>query len=182
MSRWQKRLTLAMAVVTATVIAVPTAAAAKGELKKAEKESHCVVYVVEKTADGELKMSDPTCFTDREGAAELAARPILKPQTADIDGMTYGFSNFTIGIHYNGYNGSGSSITVVGSSCTGGHWNTPTWFDNKESSVYNGCYRLRHYDKPNKKGTGANTYGAGTVDNIPGYMNNRTESVAYYSS
>jgi len=180
MSRTRKRLALAIAIAGAMVVAVPASAGAKTELKA--KEKHCVVYVTEKTAEGELKMSDPTCVATREAAAELAARHIYKPQTADVDGMAFGFSNFTIGRHYNGTNGTGSSITVVGSSCTGGYWNTPTWFDNKESSAYNGCYRLRHYNLPNKAGSATNTYGVGQTDNISGWMNNRTESVAYYSS
>jgi len=180
MTRARKRMALSLAIAGAMVVAIPAGAGAKTEL--VEKEQHCVVYVTEKTGEGELKMSDPTCLASREAASELASRPIFKPQMADIDGMAYGFSNFTIGIHYNGSNGTGSSITVVGSSCTGGYWNTPGWFDNKESSAYNGCYRLRHYNNPNKSGMGANTYGAGTTDNLPSYMNNRTESVAYFSS
>lgn len=180
MSRLRMRLPLTLAVAGAMIVAVPAGAGAKAE--PSEKEKHCVVYVTDKTAEDELKMSEPTCLASREAAAELAARPIFKPQTADVDGMAYGFSNFIIGIHYNGLNGTGSSITVVGSSCTGGYWNTPSWFDNKESSVYNGCYRLRHYNLPNKGGSSASTYGAGTIDNLPSWMNNKTESVAYHSS
>lgn len=179
MSRVRKRLLLVIGMATALAVAAPANA---GAAQAQEKETHCVVYVLDKTEDGELTMSAPTCALTREGAAELASRPIFKPQMADIDGMAYGYATFTIGIHYNGTGGTGSSITVVGSSCTGGYWNTPGWFDNKASSSYNGCYRLRHYDKPNKKGTVASTFGAGTTDNIPSFMNNRTESVAYFSS
>ncbi|NND01910.1 MAG: hypothetical protein HKN91_03915 [Acidimicrobiia bacterium] len=179
MTHAQNRLVLALAIAATLVIALPVAAGAK-TIK--DKEQHCVVYVTDKSAEGELNMSDPTCVTSKAEAAELAGRAIYKPQMADLDGMAFGFSNFTLGIHYNGKNGTGSSITVVGTSCTGGWWNTPGWFDNRTSSSYNGCYRLKHYDKPNKTGTSANTYGAGTTDNIPTYMNNRTESVAYYSS
>ncbi len=180
MLRVRRRLALTLAIAAAMVVAVPTGAGAKTELNQREK--HCVVYVTEKTVEGELKMSEPTCAKSREGAAEIASRPIYKPQSADIDGMAFGLSNFTIGIHYNGRNGTGSSITVVGSSCTGGYWNTPTWFDNKESSVYNGCYRLRHFNLPNMGGSATNTYGVGQTDNISAWMNNRTESVSYHSS
>lgn len=181
MSFVRSRLLVATAIATALTVAVPATAVA-GTGDKAKKERHCVLYVVDKTEADELKMSDPACFPTADEAASMASRAIFKPQTADIEGMDFGYASFIIGIHYNGTNGNGSSITVVGSSCTGGWWNTPGWFDNKESSVFNGCYRLRHYDKPNKKGTGANTYGAATIDNIPSYMNNRTESVAYLSS
>lgn len=181
MSRTKKRLLLIVGAATVLAVAAPVPAGAKAELKEA-KEKHCVVYVVDKTTEGQLAMSSPTCFATPAEAAELAATPVLKAQTADIDGMAFGYSTFTIGIHYDGANGTGSSITVVGSSCTGGWWNTPGWFDNKTSSSYNGCYRLRHYDKPNRGGMGYNTYTVGQTDNIASYMNNRTESVAYYSS
>lgn len=181
MSTVKRRLLLATALATTLTMAAPAAAGAAP--KAQQKDSHCVMYVLETMEDGELKMSDPTCVATRDEAAELAALPNFQLGLNGLDGAMYGYGSlFTLGIHYNGFNGSGSSITVVGSSCTGGWWNTPTWFDNKESSSYNGCGRLRHYDRPNKNGAGANTYGAGTTDNIPGYMNNRAESVAYYNS
>lgn len=175
----RSRLWLALALAVSMTVAIPASVGAKTVEKS---ETHCVIHVMEKTDEGELKMSTPTCFATQERAAAAAGREILKPQLNEAAGESYALSSFTIGIHYNGFNGSGSSITVVGSSCTGGWWNTPTWFDNKTSSSYNGCYRLRHYDRPNKQGSSFNTYGVGQIDNITGSMNNRTESVAYYSS
>lgn len=180
MSRMKKRLLLIVAMATALAVAIPAQAGAKTELKVA-KEKHCVVYVIDKSTDGELAMSSPTCFASADEAASLAAKPVFKAQTADIEGMAFGYSTFTLGIHYDGANGTGSSITVVGSSCTGGWWNSPTWFDNKTSSSYNGCHKLRHYDKPSKGGMGFSTYTVGQTDNIASYMNNRTESVSYSS-
>ena len=180
MSSVRTRLLATFGLALAATALSPAAAGAK-PAEPVELDVHCVVYVVDKAEDGELKMSDPECFSTEAAAAERAAQPILKPDLATLDG-SYTMSSWTIGKHYNGKNGTGSSITVVGSSCTGGYWNTPGWFDNKISSSYNGCYRLRHYDLPYKQGSGANTYGAGTTDNLPSYMNNRTESVAYFSS
>ncbi len=95
------------------------------------------------------------------------------------DAVMAAASTFTLGIHYDGYNGTGSSITVVGSSCSGGWWNTPSWFDNRISSSWNGCYRLRHYNKPNRGGMSGSTYGAGSVHNVPWWINNKAESVSY---
>jgi hypothetical protein len=140
-----------------------------------------VVYVVGQAEDGKLATSAPDCYETKTEAA-MAAAGTLQSRTADLDSFAMAGSTFTLGRHYNGYNGTGSSITVVGSSCTGGYWNTPTWFDNRTTSSYNGCGRLRHYDKPGKHGSSTNTYGAGTTDNLSSWMNNRTESVAYYSS
>lgn len=181
MSRVRKRLLLAIGLATALTAAAPASANAE-TVREQKSESHCVVYVVDKTDKGELKMSAPTCAQSIEGAAEIASRSIFLPQSAALDGLAFSHSTFTLGTHFDGSNGTGSSITVVGTSCTGGYWNTPGWFDNKTSSSFNGCARLRHYDKPNKKGAIASTIGAGTTDNIPGFMNNRTESVAYFSS
>jgi len=180
MSSKRNRAVAATALALAATGLLATAAGAR-DSEPVEVDLHCVVFVIEKSADGELRTSEPKCFTTRAAADSYAAAPIRKIDLEKLDG-SYTMSSWTIGKHYNGYNGSGSSITVVGSSCTGGYWNTPSWFDNKISSSYNGCGRLRHYDRPNKGGTSANTYGAGTTDNLPSYMNNRTESVAYYSS
>ncbi len=90
-------------------------------------------------------------------------------------------SSFALGIHFDGANGSGSSITVTGAACSGGYWNTGSAWANRISSSYNGCGRLAHFDLPNKGGSVENTFGAGTTDNL-GALNNQTESVAYHSS
>ncbi len=89
---------------------------------------------------------------------------------------------FTIGIHYTGSNGSGSSIVIKGTGCTGGYWNTGSTWGNKISSSYNGCYRLRHYDNPNRSGSQTSTTGAGVIRNLVSAMVNRTESVSYHGS
>jgi hypothetical protein len=69
---------------------------------------------------------------------------------------------------------------VVGGSCSGGYWNTGSTWANRISSSWNGCYRLRHHDGPSKTGTYADTLGPGT-HNLPSHMNNKTESVSYWS-
>lgn len=90
-------------------------------------------------------------------------------------------SSFTLGIHFDGYNGSGSSITVVGASCTGGWWNTGSAWANRISSSWNGCYRLKHHDEPNRVGASESTTGSGRVHNLS-VLNNRAESVSYWGS
>ena len=47
---------------------------------------------------------------------ETESKPILQMSTS------------TLGRHFDGFNGTGSSISVIGANCTGGWWNTgPTW-------------------------------------------------------
>ena len=179
MSFARVRLVLLLSAITAITVLVPAAASAKG--KPPPAESHCVVYVVGQAEDGKLTTSNPDCYGTKAEAATAASGGLVAEHSG-LDSFAMAGSTFTLGRHYDGYNGTGSSITVVGSSCTGGYWNTPSWFDNRITSSYNGCGRLRHYDKPGKRGSSTNTYGAGTTDNLAAWMNNRTESVAYYSS
>lgn len=140
-------------------------------------EVHCVAFVVDQTADGELVLSEPDCFDTRTEAGVWAA---VGPAGPQVSGFYMAGSTFTLGRHFDGFNGTGSSITIVGSSCTGGYWNTSSSWDNRISSSYNGCARLTHWDEPAKSGSSQHTYGAGTTDNLS-YMNNKAESVSYHS-
>lgn len=168
-------------VATTALVAVPALAE---EAVPVEVEQHCVYFVVDQTADGELIMGGEECFaTFAESALRARGANQLSADGAPQMFVNHGgvaTASFTLGIHYDGYNGAGSSITVVGSSCSGGWWNTPAWFDNRTSSSYAGCYRLRHYDGPNLTGASHTTYGSGTIHNLT-YFNNRTESVQYLS-
>jgi hypothetical protein len=151
------------------------------------QESHCVIVVEGQKATGELVMSDPVCFESFSEALEAATGHAIPPDTVGGDVFTDSVigqmaGSYTIGIHYSGYNGSGSSISVVGSSCIGGWWNTPSAWDNQISSSYNGCAVLRYYDYPNASGYLGYTSGVGTTDNLTAGANNKTESVKYSSS
>lgn len=145
-------------------------------------DTHCVLVVLYQKADGELVMSKPTCFADEESAEMWAADGAGDLMLTDqgVPKTTTTSSTFTLGRHYDGYSGTGSSIRIVGGDCTGGWWNTSSWWDNRISSSYNGCARLTHWDYPNKLGTSESTYGSGTTDNLS-YMNNKAESVSYHS-
>lgn len=175
---------LMVAVVAATVLGSEVTAADSDE-------EHCVVVVVGQEDDGEFQTTEPVCFgTEAEAALWAVAipvetfrshveAPVSKPAASGAQGVT--LASVTIGRHYDGADGSGSSIRIVGTSCSGGHWNTGSTWANRISSSYNGCARLRHYDKPGKSGAYEDTYGKGQTDNLS-TLNNRTESVSYHSS
>lgn len=149
-----------------------------------QREMHCVVFVIDQREDGELVMSEPECFSDEASADTRALEGHHSWNASPADEQGSGVvmaSSSVLGKHYQGANGSGSSISVVGSSCTGGYWNTGSSWANRISSSYNGCHRLRHWDLPNKGGISESTYGSGTTNNLT-YMNNRTQSVSYHSS
>lgn len=152
-------------------------------------EEHCVFAVIEQASDGELITTQPRCFESfpeaiaqvSDGAVRLAAEANGSVLFSDPV-VARAVSSFTLGIHFDGRNGSGSSISVSGSDCSGGWWNTPSSWDNRISSSFNGCYRLRHYDNPNRGGSYTDTTGAGATHNLASWMDNRTESVAYLGS
>ncbi|MFQ5523687.1 MAG: hypothetical protein ACE5F5_08925 [Acidimicrobiia bacterium] len=168
-------LTSLVLVVATLAVTAPTVS--EEPVKPAE---HCVIFVIGEKPDGEFITTDQDCFSTREAAAVWATVGM-----STVSGIGGGggsaFSTFTLGIHYDWYWGLGSSITIVGSSCTGGYWNTTPSWDNRISSSYNGCYKLRHWDDPGKQGTVENTTGSGTNDNLT-YMNNKAESISYHSS
>jgi len=148
---------------------------------------HCVVEVVDQKWDGEFVLSQPVCFERASDAFAYASGGFttLEPGAGDPllrnSGSTALSGSFALGIHYDGFNGTGSSITVMGSSCTGGWWNTSTVWDNRISSSHNGCQRLTHHDLPNSAGASESTTGSGTTDNLSS-LNNQAESVSYWSS
>lgn len=165
----------------ASVVAIPVSAVAKEAVPEGQ---HCVLVVIGQHDSGELIMADAECFgTFAEAVTDASGGTVKAPVSATPESFLAGgggmlMSTFTLGIHYDGYNRSGTSYTIVGSSCTGGWWNTPSSFDNKTSSSYNGCYKLRHYNSPNLGGSSYSTYGSGSTHNLYSF-NNKTESVQY---
>jgi hypothetical protein len=155
-----------------------------GDVVDSAEETHCVVVVVDQRESGEFVLSEPECFRSTGEADEWAAsaEPAALVQHGETESKPIlQMSTSTLGRHFDGFNGTGSSISVIGANCTGGWWNTgPTWA-NRISSSYNGCARLRHWDLPNKEGMFEDTVGAGTTKNLS-FMNNRTESVSYHGS
>lgn len=165
----------------ALLIFVIVAATSPQQADAVPRESHCVLVVLDQRLDGEFVMSSPVCFADEASADTWVASGGASTMAAvsDSDGVVAS-STFTLGKHFDGYSGSGSSIRIVGGECSGGWWNTSSWWDNRISSSYNGCARLTHWDNANKSGSAESTYGSGTTDNLT-YMNNKAESVSYHS-
>lgn len=170
-----------------TVLVLPISAAPAGAAAP-DHQTHCVVEVVAQTADGELLTGPADCYPTFAEAMAVASGGRLRLLAATPgsvvltdEAIAESVSSFTLGIHYDGASGSGSSISVVGSSCAGGYWNTSSSWSNRITSSWNGCARLRHWDGPSKTGSYQDTSGVGTTDNLT-TMDNRTESVSYHSS
>lgn len=103
---------------------------------------HCVTRVEEDSEnEGQLIPGSETCFKGEDEAADFA-----KNGFGSVSGQQ-SQSNVVIGVHYDGFNFTGASMTLVGKDClgggitlTGGRW------DNRISSTSNGCSKIEHYD------------------------------------
>lgn len=94
----------------------------------------------------------------RSGNPVARFRPIT-PSSIDVEvAMKHrgvqgsSLASFTLRAIPIGHNGSGSSISVVGTGYSGGWWNTGGTWANRISSSQNGCCRLTHRDYPNTGG------------------------------
>jgi hypothetical protein len=85
-------------------------------------------------------------------------------------------SDVPIGVHWDGPGLTGSSFTVIGSSCSGGWLNLNALWTNRVSSTQNYCPVIRHYDGYGLTGSHEDTYAPG--GNL-GFMNNATNSIQY---
>lgn len=193
---------VALAVAASPIIAPAPAVA------ETETQTHCVLEVLDVLLGGEFVVSAPTCFptfqeamafvsggalTLNSGKELFAAGPDMSKsfrtagKRGTVDGRrtantTSGTSSFVIGIHFTGRYGSGSSVTLTGTNCSGGYWNASAAWRNVISSSYNGCARLAHYSELYISGSRYDTRTSGQTDNIAGYMDNRTKSIRYLSS
>ncbi|MEN8040681.1 MAG: hypothetical protein ABFR95_04170 [Actinomycetota bacterium] len=172
-------VTVALAVATV----VPAAnAAAVGQ--HAGVQQHCVVDVVGQADDGELIMGTERCFeTFAEVTSYASGGDVLLP--ADMGPSEFAassvaaVSSYAIGIHYTGRYGTGSSITVVGSSCTGGWWHPPVWMRYDMSSTHNGCPKIEHRTGTDGTGFASTTYGVGSTSNLNSAVENNVGTVKY---
>ena len=139
-------------------------------------EEHCVVEIVDQTSSGELIVAEAACYPTFKIAMKSAGVAAWGDGAAStVDGLAAA-ATFTIGTHYEFANYGGSSMSVVGSSCSGGWLNTSAAWDNRISSTRNGCPNIRHY-------AGANLTGAFQSTLAPGAnltaLNNLTSSIQY---
>lgn len=178
------RPVLLIAAIAVILFATAAVAVAKPQLPV----EHCVIEVIGQHDSGEFITTEPVCYdTFAEAIAHATGGEVVldaaTPGSVVFDpGFTTLSSTSLVGIHYDGYNGTGASISVAGSVCSGGYWNTTPSWDNRISSSWNGCPRLRHYDYANMGGSSGDTVGAGSTRNVPSWINNKAESVQYRSS
>jgi hypothetical protein len=170
-----RRLLLCTMPALALLVLVPATSA------QAAAPRHCVIQISGQQASGEFITEPQRCYsTSSEALASVGISGDSELQAASAQSASpmSAQSDFVIGIHYDNYNWTGNSTTVVGSNCGGGWLNVSAAWNNRIKSTYNGCPRIRHFDGYNLTGTVEDTYSPG--GNL-GFMANNTSSIQYTS-
>lgn len=138
---------------------------------------HCVVRVVDDA--GELRERSRSCFASLSEA--LADAGVVEPGTRvgsedleHYDGAA--LASGVIGVHWDGANRTGASITISGSACGGGWLNLSNDWINRISSTWNLCPTTRFYNGFNLTGS-SETLGTSAVN--LGALNNLSNSISY---
>lgn len=171
------RCAAALSAVVATSVGTTGVSDAQAA-KVVAPEEHCVVFVEGQARSGEFLLSEVTCFQDQSSALSFAGTgPALDTaaEARSASGQVAAMS-MTIGIHYDGANLSGSSITVSGANCGGGYLNLSAAWENRISSTLGGCPRVRHWTGANKTGSFQDTLPNG---NLVAPVNNAASSIQY---
>lgn len=133
----------------------------------AEVERHCIIEVLD-TVDGVFKTAPEVCFDSMEALQAVAFSPEASVLGSNVVGTHFTLKDF-----------SGSTATIMGTTCDGGTW-LPTggWNNNIESS-YNYCGPM---DGTTFRDNSACTLGVLTIYNDApslGTMNNKTSCIKY---
>jgi hypothetical protein len=148
----RQRSSLILVVIAISLCALVPAAAAAGS----KAEQHCVLQITGKdTRTGELKTGPLQCET---GAAS---------QTMSLQTIA--------AVHYTGSNFTGSTLSIVGDTCSGGWLNMPSGWQNVISSTASACYVV-HFDLYYLVGDSESTTNPG--GNLV-FLDNRTNSASY---
>jgi hypothetical protein len=151
-----RRAVAAGAAVGAAAALIPSTAARAAEPATRTRDQ-CVESVIGRSDTGELITTAPTCFTTLEdalasvGYSRDAAR-VVRSGSGSVERVTAAAS-VTIGVHFDGANRTGASITVSGDLCDGGYLNLSSDWINRISSTFNECPNTRFFDGFDKTGT-----------------------------
>jgi len=168
-------LIIATALIGAVVLPAHTATAAT------QANNQCLITVNGTDANGNFIVESTKCYSSY--AQVLTAAGGVNVPTNVKAGMaptSFGVLSI-IGTHYDGTSGSGSSFSVTGADCNGGGLPTPSGWNDRISSTWNGCPAIVHYENSDYTGSTFTTFDVGSVSNITGYMNNKTSAIKYFS-
>jgi hypothetical protein len=173
-----RRAVAAGAAVAAAAALIPSTAARAAE--PATTRDQCVESVIGRSDTGELITTAPRCFGTLEdalssvGYSRDAAR-VVRSGSGSPERVTAAAS-VTIGVHFDGANRTGASITVSGDLCDGGYLNLSSDWINRISSTFNSCPNTRFFDGFDKTGTVEPT--TLSTNNLA-ILNNAANSILY---
>lgn len=177
------RPVVALAASAGTLVAAGGVAALDGDGAVADQ---CVVRVTGQEDDGRLLTGAPVCYPTIAEAL-VAAGVEIEPDGTDLTFEQIEESGALdaavdsaglLGVHWDGANRSGASITVSGGECSGGHHNLSSTWINRISSTWNGCPSVLFYDGYDKTGS----YELTTTSTVNlGSLNNASNSIGYAS-
>jgi len=169
-----KHRTFAAFVLLVALVIPATSAAADSTDTSARAANRCVLQITGQRADGEFITDGLTCFTTLGAALSSLGVDVdaaSDPSVPEAIGAGLFSTLSTIGIHYDGLNKTGASITVSGGACTGGWLNLAAAWVDRISSTANGCPTIRHFDGYGLTGvsqdTTFSTHNLTTLNNLP---------------
>lgn len=171
--------TAAAVAVGAVAVTVPGAASA--QTADEPQEQHCVLHIIGQEPGGRFITDEPVCYPTLAEALADAGVPLSHAALrggvsgAEADAAVQAASG-TLGVHYDGANRTGSSITVSGGDCNGGYVNLTSAWTNRISSTLNSCEAVNFWDGFDKTG-GYEPTTTGT--NNLSSMNNQANSIGY---
>ena len=141
----------------------------------AGNERHCVIEVIG-VDDGVFVTQPEVCFGSQAEAVVHAAS--INAEPSGEGDLALSSNSNTIGTHYTSTSYGGSSVRIVGTTCSGGVWYpTGTWNNNIESSLhYCGSSATTFYNSSSCSGSPHHIYWE--ADSL-GQMNNRASCVRY---
>ncbi len=169
------------AVSVAIPVANPVSGAAAAGNPVQPQEVHCVLHVIGQADNGRYLTDEPTCYpTLADALADAGGRlptgDVRGDLTAAQAAEVVQASSMNIGIHFDGANRTGSSITVTGGECGGGYINLSASWVNRISSTLNGCPSVNFWNGFDKTGSYEQT---GYSSENLGSLNNAANSIGY---
>lgn len=162
---------------TALLAPIPESGALGGSQPESSTKDHCVVTVSGQRTSGEYELTEAVCFgTLAEALASAGAD--VDPHDAslsmrDVTQDDLLAASSALATHYDGFNRTGASITVSGTTCSGGYVNLSASWINRISSTLNSCPSVYFFDGYDKTGQSEST-----TYNLSA-LNNRANSVMY---
>lgn len=167
-ARLGKSIAAVTGALSVSVIAVPSGSATV----VGDEESHCVIRMEAESA--EAFPDALSCYPTLEEALSESGPPI--DALKGPESRSAALASSTLAMHFDGRNNTGSSISISGTECSGGHVNLTSDWVNRIRSTANFCPTVKFFDGFDKSGDAEATSGIANL----GPLDRRANSISYY--